>query len=142
MVKSASHIWHFSVTSESRRSNLFKNYIKSEDVVVKCLLVSNATYGWEHRNTFLTFQQWFYWQKSWKQEVLRYSFSFLYMQSCLDAIRSIVSSSPEAKKSLISIGVWSFQSDLVCAELFSLRERFLMTGRGLPLYYQKNILLQ
>lgn len=32
------HVWHLSVISESGRSNLFKNYIKSEDVVVKCLL--------------------------------------------------------------------------------------------------------
>lgn len=64
------------------------------------------------------------------------------MRSCLDVIKNIVNSSPEAKKSLISIGIWSFQSDLVCAELFSLRERFLITGRGLSLYKQKNILLQ
>lgn len=32
------HVWHLSVISESGRSNLFKNYIKSEDIVVKCLL--------------------------------------------------------------------------------------------------------
>lgn len=45
LVKSASHMWHLSVISESRRSNLLKYDIKSEDFVVKCLLVCNVTCG-------------------------------------------------------------------------------------------------